>query len=68
MSLARIHQVINKVNADLQRVLVLPDVKEKIVSQGGDPTHSTPEVFGAFMRKEYTTYSKIIQAAAIKVD
>ncbi len=61
-------EVIAKVNADLQRVLAMPDVKEKLVSQAGDPTHSTPEAFSAFIQKEYSTYAKIVKDASIKVD
>ena len=61
-------EVVSKVNADLQRVLAMPDVKERFAVQGGETKHSTPEAFGAFMKSEYTTYAKIIADAGIKVD
>jgi tripartite-type tricarboxylate transporter receptor subunit TctC len=60
--------VIAKVNADLQRVLALADVKERLASQGGDAHHTTADAFGAFMKSEYAKYSKIIAEANIKVD
>ena len=61
-------EVIARVNADLQRVLAMADVKERLAVQGGETHHSTPEAFGAFMKHEYSTYAKIIADAGIKVD
>lgn len=60
--------VIAKVNADLQRVLALADVKERLASQGGDAHHSTADAFGAFMKAEHAKYTKIIAQANIKID
>lgn len=61
-------EVIAKVNADLKRVLGMPDVKERLALQGGETVHSTAEAFGAFMKAEYTTYGKIIKDANIKIN
>ena len=60
--------VIAKINADLQRVLALPDVKERLASQGGDAHHSSAEAFGTFMKAEHAKYAKIIAEAKIRVD
>lgn len=61
-------EVIAKINADLQRVLALSDVKERLAVQGGETYGSTPEAFAAFLKKEHDTYAKIIADAGIKVD
>lgn len=61
-------EVISKVNADLQKVLAMPDVKERIAAQGGATAHNSPEAFGAFMRNEKNKYAKIIAEGNIKVD
>lgn len=60
--------VIAKINADLQRVLALPDLKERLASQGGDAQHSTADAFGAFMKAEHAKYARIIADARIKID
>ena len=60
--------VIAKINADLQRVLALPDVKERLASQGGDAHYTSAEAFGAFMKAEHAKYAKIIAEAKIRVD
>jgi tripartite-type tricarboxylate transporter receptor subunit TctC len=61
-------EVIMKINADVQKVLAAPDVKEKLATQGGETHGTTPEAFGAFMKKEYDTYAQIIGQAGIKVE
>ena len=61
-------EIIVKVNADLQKVLASPDVKEKLATQGGETYGSTPEAFATFMKAEHDTYAKIIAQAGIKVD
>jgi tripartite-type tricarboxylate transporter receptor subunit TctC len=61
-------EIVMKINADVQKALASPDVKEKLATQGGETYGSTPEAFAAFIKKEHDTYSKIIQDAAIKVE
>lgn len=60
--------VIAKINTDLQRVLALAEVKERLASQGGDAHHSTAEAFGAFMKAEHAKYLKVITEVGIKVN
>lgn len=60
--------VIAKINADLQKVLAMGDVKERLASQGGDAQHTSPDAFGALMKSEYAKYAKIIADAKIKID
>jgi tripartite-type tricarboxylate transporter receptor subunit TctC len=61
-------EIIMKINADVQKALASPDVKEKLATQGGETSGSTPEAFAAFMKAEHDTYAKIIAQAGIKVD
>lgn len=60
--------VIVKVNTELQRVLALNDVKERLASQGGDAHYTGADAFGAFMKAEHAKYAKVIAEANIKVD
>ena len=60
--------VVAKINADMQRVLALTDVKERLASQGGDTHYTSAEAFGAFMKAEYTKYAKVVADAKIRVD
>jgi len=59
---------VDKVNADLAKVLALPDVKERFTGLGADITPSTPEKFGAVMKADAEKWGKVVKAASIKAD
>ena len=60
--------IIDKVNADLARALAAPDIREKLLVLGADPTPSTPERFAAVIRTDADRAGKIIKAAGVKAD
>jgi tripartite-type tricarboxylate transporter receptor subunit TctC len=60
--------VINRINADVARVLRMPDVLEKFKSEGAEPSVMTPAEFGAFFRNEIAKWGKIIKLAGVKPD
>jgi tripartite-type tricarboxylate transporter receptor subunit TctC len=60
--------LVDKVNADLARVLALPDVKERFTTLGADITPSTPERFGTVMKADAAKWGKVVKAAGIKAD
>ncbi len=47
---------------------MMPDVKERFASEGGEPVGDTPEQFGAFVRSEIPKWAKVIKDANVKVD
>jgi tripartite-type tricarboxylate transporter receptor subunit TctC len=59
-------EVVNKINADVVRVLRMPDVLEKFRSEGAEPAAMTPEQFGAFFRNEIAKWGKVIKLAGVK--
>jgi tripartite-type tricarboxylate transporter receptor subunit TctC len=60
--------VIEKLNADLVKVLADPDLKKRYADLGVEPVSSTPEFFGEFVRTEQARYAKVIKDAGIKAD
>jgi tripartite-type tricarboxylate transporter receptor subunit TctC len=60
--------IIGKVHAEVLRVLKLPDVVERIASQGADIVGNTPAEFAAFIASESAKYAKIIKQASVKLD
>jgi tripartite-type tricarboxylate transporter receptor subunit TctC len=60
--------VVAKLNREVTRILGLPDVKERMLALGAEPTPVTPEQFDAHVRSEVAKFRKIIQDANIKVD
>ncbi len=59
--------VIDKLSAEIAKILAMPDIKEKLTGQGMDPFISTPEQMIALMKADIVKYSKIIKAANIKL-
>ena len=59
---------IERLNAEANKALKAPDVREKLIAQGMYPVGTTPEHFGAHIRAEMAKYAKVIKEAGIKVD
>jgi tripartite-type tricarboxylate transporter receptor subunit TctC len=57
-----------KLQADIGKVLALPEVKERLATLGFDPIGTHGEAFGKYIKDEMAKYEKIIKDAKIKVD
>jgi len=60
--------IVTRLHAEFNRVLALPDVKERLASQGVEVAGSTPEQLVALVRAERTLWAKVIKAAGIKFE
>ncbi|MFN7752007.1 MAG: tripartite tricarboxylate transporter substrate binding protein [Pseudomonadota bacterium] len=60
--------VVEKLSAEVARILALPDVRERIVALGAEPKASRPDAFDRFLRAQVETLGKVIRAAGIRVD
>jgi tripartite-type tricarboxylate transporter receptor subunit TctC len=60
--------VIARLNQETIKVIGLPDVKERFLTQGLEPAGSTPAQFAAYLRSELDKWAKVIKAGAIKVE
>lgn len=59
--------IVDKVNADLAKVLVAERVKARLGELGVETIPSTPEEFGAFMASETTRWGKLVDEAKLKL-
>src|SRR5712692_1263450 len=57
-----------KLQADIAKVLALPDMKQRLAALGFDPIGSNGDQFGKYIRDEMAKYEKIIKDAKIKLD
>ncbi len=60
--------VIDKVNADLVKVLARPDVKARLGELGVEAVSSTPEAYGEYMATERAKWAKLIKEANIRIE
>jgi tripartite-type tricarboxylate transporter receptor subunit TctC len=61
-------EIITRLNHEIVRVLKLPDVQEKLLSEGGDITPTTPQEFAAFLKSEVAKWSKLLRQAGVTLD
>ncbi len=50
------------------RILNLPDIKERMLTQGAAPAPTTPEEFDAFIRSEVKRFAKVLIAAGARIN
>jgi tripartite-type tricarboxylate transporter receptor subunit TctC len=58
--------VVVKLNAEVNRILALPDVKKKLQDAGIEPAQGSPEQFGAFLESEMGKWAKVAHDAGIQ--
>ncbi len=60
--------VVNKLSAEVARIVKLPDVAQRFELDGADGVGSTPAEFAAFLKTEMQKWSKVIRDAGIKAE
>jgi tripartite-type tricarboxylate transporter receptor subunit TctC len=61
-------EIVAKVQADVGRVLQMPEIREKLVALGGDPVGNTPEQLVAQLKTESARYADVVKRANIKAE
>ena len=59
---------VEKLNAAVQRELDNPDVKQKLVAQGFEPSRTTPAQFREFLIEDMNKWAKVVKASGAKPD
>ena len=59
-------EIITRLNAELNKALTAPDLKERLAAAGIEPVTGTPEQFADFIKSETARYAKVIKDAGIK--
>lgn len=61
-------EVVDKLHAELQRTLKLPDVQERLRGLGGQSEDLTIQQFTEFNRTEFDRFGKLVKAANMKAE
>ena len=61
-------EIIDKVNAEVNRALADPKMREKLAALGGKPIAGTPEAFGKVIAAETEKWAPIVKASGAKVE
>ena len=61
--------ILDRLRAEFNAVLALPQVRDTLVSSGaGEPYITTPEEYIALIRADYEAYGSVIKSIGLKVD
>jgi tripartite-type tricarboxylate transporter receptor subunit TctC len=60
--------IVQRLNAELAKIVDMPDVQKNLTEQGADLQGGSAEDFGAFMRNESARWSVVVTQAGIKPD
>lgn len=60
--------IVARLNAEVNKVLAMPDVREKISAGGATAVGGTSEDFAAFVRSDYAKWGKVAREANIKIE
>jgi tripartite-type tricarboxylate transporter receptor subunit TctC len=60
--------IVTRLNAEIGRILALPEVKERLASQGADPAGGSAADYAAYIRSEVARWSKVVREAGIRSD
>ena len=61
-------EIAMKVQAEVARIIKIPEIREKLVQQGVDPVGSTPDEFAAYIRSETEKWAKVVRMAGAKAN
>ncbi len=58
--------VLGRLNAEVNKAMQAPDMKERLAKLGAEPMQMSPEQFDAFLRDEFNTLGEVMRAAGVK--
>jgi tripartite-type tricarboxylate transporter receptor subunit TctC len=60
--------IVTRMQKEIARTIQLPDVKQKLLEQGGDTVGSTPAELDRVVKGELRKWAEVIRDAKIKLD
>jgi len=59
--------IVNRLNAEMQKILALPDIRKRLAADAAEPIGGTPAECLVFMRADYEKWRKVISQARLRV-
>ena len=60
--------IVKRLNAEIVKILKLPDIKEKLTGLGAEPIGNTSEEFAAMVKSEVVKWADVVKKSGAKVD
>lgn len=59
---------VQRLNAEVNKALALPEVAEQLAREGAVPVPATPQAFGELIRREIPRWAEVVKAGNVKPD
>jgi tripartite-type tricarboxylate transporter receptor subunit TctC len=60
--------IIQRLNAELTKMMQAPEIRERLAAMGTDPLTSTPEELGAYIKQEMARWGDVIRKANLHAE
>jgi tripartite-type tricarboxylate transporter receptor subunit TctC len=60
--------IIMRLNKEIVRVVVLPEVRERLSSEGAELAGSTPQQFDRYIKSEIAKWAKVVKLSGARAD
>ena len=61
-------EIVNRLNAEVRRILQVPDVRERLRLEGIEPSDLDPQQFSAFVAAELKRWAPVVRASGANAD
>jgi len=61
-------EIVSKLNAEIVRIVRLPDIREELAGMGVDPVGNTSEQMAEWIRREIARFGPVVKAANIQAE
>jgi len=61
-------EIVAKINAEINRMAALPEVRERLQKDGAEPTPATPAQFTQMIRDDIQKWTRVVKATGVKVE
>lgn len=58
-------EIVDRMQREIEKIVNLPEVQERLSASGAEPVASTPEQFGAYLSSEVAKWGRVVKQAKI---
>lgn len=58
-------EIVTRMHREIEKIVQLPEVQERLSASGAEPVASTPEQFGAYLASEVAKWGRVVKQAKI---
>ena len=62
------NEIVVKLNAEIVKILAMPDVRTRLLEAGAEPVGNSPEQMAAQIKQETEAFAKVVKQAKITVE